>query len=216
MTILLLNTNPIVHKLVSLSAQKTGDILHCVTSLHETTQTHYDLMIVDDARYSDDMMLGCLFTYNTALFLAMRGNIVPTWFDYIIYKPFLPTDLVDTFLSIQGAVSHSISENVGSVFNTEDVQELQELLDEEDLFFGDEVAEVLNSSTFNPFDGMASYAELDALSEEELKNVIEGSQTSSNGIEALQALLHALSSDDVAKTLKGLDINININFGNTL
>jgi len=33
-------------------------------------------------------------------------------------------------------------------------------------------------------------------------------------MEALQALLKALSNDDVAASLKGLNISININFGN--
>ena len=34
------------------------------------------------------------------------------------------------------------------------------------------------------------------------------------GMEALQALLKALSNEEVAKSLKGLNISININFGN--
>jgi len=38
--------------------------------------------------------------------------------------------------------------------------------------------------------------------------------TSAEGMDALQALLKALANEDVAKTLKGLSINININFGN--
>jgi hypothetical protein len=38
--------------------------------------------------------------------------------------------------------------------------------------------------------------------------------TPAEGMDALQALLKALSNEEVAKTLKGLSINININFGN--
>jgi uncharacterized membrane protein len=51
--------------------------------------------------------------------------------------------------------------------------------------------------------------------EDELNSEL-GEEKSSpvEGVEALQALLKALSNEDVAKALKGLSINININFGN--
>ena len=39
------------------------------------------------------------------------------------------------------------------------------------------------------------------------------SETAAEGVEALQALLKALANEDVAKSLKGLNITININFG---
>ena len=39
-------------------------------------------------------------------------------------------------------------------------------------------------------------------------------QPHTEGVEALQALLKALSNENVAKSLKGLNISININFGN--
>lgn len=223
MTILLLNTNPIVHKLVSLSAQKTGDTLYAIGSLYESMASDYDLFIVDDGRYSDDMMLGCSFTYRKSLFMAMRGQIVPGWFDYVVYKPFLPTDLVDMLLTIQHSlpcdeIDYAIN-NPAMVLDHSDLEELQGLLQEEELFFGDEGlddAEELNVSVFDPFEGIERYDELDALSEEELRRAIGESAEGSQGIEVLQALLKALSSDEVAKTLKKLDINININFGNAI
>jgi uncharacterized membrane protein len=40
------------------------------------------------------------------------------------------------------------------------------------------------------------------------------SASHAEGVEALQALLKALSNEEVAKSLKGLNISININFGN--
>jgi len=46
------------------------------------------------------------------------------------------------------------------------------------------------------------------------KSIEEHHGTPAEGMDALQALLKALSNEDVAKTLKGLSINININFGN--
>jgi hypothetical protein len=54
-----------------------------------------------------------------------------------------------------------------------------------------------------------------ALDELDLMEAQESIQNSpAAGMEALQALLKALSNDEVAKSLKGLNISININFGN--
>ena len=96
MRILLLNDNPVVRKLVALSAQKTKDDLSVVWSVDEVQGDAYDLLIVDDAHYSDEAMsaLKEKIQYTTSLLMATRGNAVPAGFDKVINKPFLPTDLV--------------------------------------------------------------------------------------------------------------------------
>ena len=45
-------------------------------------------------------------------------------------------------------------------------------------------------------------------------NVPTINPSNAEGIEALQSLLKALSNEEVAKSLKGLNISININIGN--
>ncbi|MEW5831584.1 MAG: hypothetical protein AB1763_01945 [Campylobacterota bacterium] len=102
MTILLFNDNPVVQKLVSLSAQKTKDDLSVAASPDEVSGTEYDLLVIDDALYSEEVF-GALkerIAYKSALFMATRGNIVPAGFDNVINKPFLPTDLVETLIQI--------------------------------------------------------------------------------------------------------------------
>ncbi len=102
MRILLVNDNPVVRKLVALSAQKTKDDLNVVWSVDEIEHDVYDLLIVDDAYYSEEIMtaLGEKITYKTSLLMATRGNAVPAGFDKVINKPFLPTDLVELFANI--------------------------------------------------------------------------------------------------------------------
>ena len=64
--------------------------------------------------------------------------------------------------------------------------------------------------------------DLDEVAMDEAEELAEVAQPISNetaashtdGVEALQALLKALSNEDVAKSLKGMNISININFGN--
>lgn len=107
MRILLLNDNPVVRKLVTLSAQKTKDDLHIVWSVDEIEHQLYDLLIVDDALYSDETMmeLGQKIQYKTSLLMATRGNGTPAGFDKVINKPFLPTDLVELFSNIEKSVA---------------------------------------------------------------------------------------------------------------
>ncbi|MDP3267281.1 MAG: hypothetical protein Q8M39_10690 [Sulfuricurvum sp.] len=112
MKILLLNDNPVVRKLVALSAQKTKDDLSVIWSVDEVEGDSYDLLIVDDAHYSDESMtaLKGKIKYRTSLLMATRGNATPHGFDKVINKPFLPTDLVDLFSQIAKDLSSSTPE----------------------------------------------------------------------------------------------------------
>ncbi len=103
MKILLFNDNPVVRKLVALSAQKTKDDLSVVWSTDEIEDREYDLLIVDDALYSDEILdaLKEKIALKSSLFMATRGKAVPSGFDHVINKPFLPTDLVDLFVQIE-------------------------------------------------------------------------------------------------------------------
>ena len=153
MRILLLNDNPVVRKLVALSAQKTKDDLNVVWSVDEIEHEQYDLLIVDDANYSDEIMsaLKEKIVYKSSLLMATRGAAVPAGFDKVINKPFLPTDLVELFTGIKktlpsaadnerNALDEYESEYLleeeallkTNVLDQEEVQELQGLLDDTD------------------------------------------------------------------------------------
>lgn len=114
MNILLFNDNPVVRKLVALSAQKTRDNLSVVWSMEEIEESGYDLLIIDDALYSDEMFASLkeAVAFKVTLLMATRGNAIPAGFDHVINKPFLPTDLVDLFANINGGLSSKVSEKV--------------------------------------------------------------------------------------------------------
>ncbi|MDD2828199.1 MAG: hypothetical protein PHW18_01345 [Sulfuricurvum sp.] len=140
MRILLLNDNPVVRKLVALSAQKTKDDLHVVWSMDEIEHETYDLLIIDDAQYSDDAMdaINYKITYKSSLLMATRGSATPAGFDKVINKPFLPTDLVELFTSIEKSLSTTseamkVEERVTPMIELDtllDNEELDELIDE--------------------------------------------------------------------------------------
>jgi len=111
MNILLFNDNPVVRKLVALSAQKTKDDLSVIWSVDEIQESSYDLLIIDDALYCDELFesLKELVTFKSTLLMATRGKAVPAGFENVINKPFLPTDLVDMFIQIEKKISSAPS-----------------------------------------------------------------------------------------------------------
>lgn len=102
MRVLLFNDNPVVTKLVTLSAQKTGDQLEVCSDIKVLNPGEYELLIVDDGVYNDESaaILGSSITASQHLFMSNRDTEVPAGFEHKINKPFLPTDLVELLSSI--------------------------------------------------------------------------------------------------------------------
>ncbi|MDP3465780.1 MAG: hypothetical protein Q8R86_08435 [Sulfuricurvum sp.] len=138
MRILLLNDNPVVRKLVALSAQKTKDDLNVVWSADEIEHDKYDLLIVDDAHYSDEVMavLKEKIVFERSLLMATRGNAIPAGFDHVINKPFLPTDLVELFAGIENSLSKAALKEEESAVDTQsvDLESMLEGLEDEESF----------------------------------------------------------------------------------
>jgi uncharacterized membrane protein len=97
--ILLLNDNPVVNKLVTLSANKTSDDLDIVETIDELESRRYDLMVIDDSLYSEDILekLKEKVEYKKSLFIFSKKSPDVEGFTSKIKKPFLPTDLVELF-----------------------------------------------------------------------------------------------------------------------
>lgn len=141
MKILLYNDNPVVRKLVALSAQKTKDDLNVIWSIDELDNGSYDLLIVDDALYSDEVMaeLNARIPFKSTLMMATRGSSVPSGFDNVIHKPFLPTDLVDLFSQIEKSISTSsvsepaVTTNVKAINLEDEMGDLNDTIAIDDL-----------------------------------------------------------------------------------
>lgn len=110
MKILLLNDNPVVTKLVTLSAQKSGNEILIADSIEAISKGAYDLLIVDEGMYSEEKMeaLKESIRYKYSLYMLSRGSASVTGFDDEIKKPFLPTDLVELLSTIAVEVSSFI------------------------------------------------------------------------------------------------------------
>jgi uncharacterized membrane protein len=111
MNILLLNQNPVVEKLVTLSAHKLGATVVSVRSTEELEVGDYDLLIVDEEVYGFEIFgdLTAKVTYKKSLYLHARDSEPVDIFNYQIKKPFLPTDLVE----LLSKIAHAITEGEG-------------------------------------------------------------------------------------------------------
>lgn len=97
-----------------------------------------------------------------------------------------------------------------------------DMLDERELklAIGEEVGEEEPTIVAKGGSSLAAEALDEVMSESssyaDFSDTIEEEKPSSHaeGVEALQALLKALANENVSKSLKGMNISININFGN--
>ena len=152
MKILLLNDNPVVNKLVTLSAQKTSDELDVVDSIDSLQSGEYDLLVVDDTMYNDDMFseIKSKIMFSKSLYICSRDAAAVEAFSSTLKKPFLPTDLVELFLMFsKEVVSGNLNEDNPSTdideleeFNTEEATEELVLGEDLDLSLDDELEEL--------------------------------------------------------------------------
>ncbi len=139
MNILLLNTNPVVKKLVTLSVTKIGATISSLDTLENLEQNRYDLLIVDDEFYFDELfhILEDKVVYKKSLYIHAKNTSFLDGFDYELKKPFLPTDLVELLTKISSNLSinetKEIAEDDISLDINEDLKPLSELptLDEQ-------------------------------------------------------------------------------------
>ncbi len=128
MNILLVNDNPVVTKLVTLSAQKTGDELKIVTSAGEIDARAYDLLIFDNELFEPILyeQITSETMFGKKMYMGSRGSEKPDDFDTMVNKPFLPTDLVDLFTNFSAEIVAPTQEPQESIF--EDFEPVDEMV----------------------------------------------------------------------------------------
>ena len=137
MNILLINTNPVVSRLLALCTRDEHMVLDEVKSVDAVERSGYDIVFVDEAVYTDNMIslldeglhirTKVLLSYSEAL---VRG------FDQTVKKPFLPSHIIKILEQIE---SSKAVEDVGETelvehSPTEEVNEDNSLPDFPELF----------------------------------------------------------------------------------
>ena len=126
MKILLLNDNPVVTKLVTLSAQKTDNEVEAAHSVEEVPAGEYDLLVIDDALYNKESFAALKekVHFKKSLFVCSRDNDEKEEFSATIKKPFLPTDMVELFTNIKRNLDAAPEADISE-------EEIEDISDEE-------------------------------------------------------------------------------------
>ena len=96
MNILLINTNPVVSRLVSLCMRDESITYEEVDRISEVSGIRYDIVFVDDASYHDEVAAFlAAIDIGKIVFLSARdtGDEIGNAFDTVIKKPFLPSQI---------------------------------------------------------------------------------------------------------------------------
>jgi len=158
-SILLINDNKIVSRLLQLSSEKNGYNLEEITAL-DSSGDSYDVIFIDSDRYSDDLLreIESKLKYGKLGYIGVKQETTPEGFDIVIEKPFLPTDFVDIIKEqVIGSTTVSKEEGFDEDENLEvqslDLDDEADVLLEEDSLdlesFDDDVEDLLTSDDDN-------------------------------------------------------------------
>ena len=139
MHILLININPVVSRLVSLCAREEHIDLEEVPSVDAVVRDRYDVVLVDDASYSDEtkeLLANLIIRKKVFLSSSDDMNDAASVFDSIISKPFLPSQIIAALKSLEDEETLEPATEIPSIFplssdDEDDVDEAPEKEKEE-------------------------------------------------------------------------------------
>lgn len=95
-SILLVNDNKIVSRLLQLSSQKHDYNLEEIND-YTASESAYNVIFIDSEKYDEDALqaLKETLTFDKLGFIGDKTTAKPNGFDFMLEKPFLPTDFVN-------------------------------------------------------------------------------------------------------------------------
>jgi uncharacterized membrane protein len=195
MNVLLVSNDAVVTKLVRLSTQKTGDRLDVATSTEAMRDENYDLLIFDATLFSREFLerLNDKIIYAHSIFITTRDSRDTDLFEKLLYKPFLPTELLIMLHHFAAQVKKEQDE-LSKEIVYEDFENRffsdEEIVGGDDDFEQDALARVQIFEKITEV-SMQEIAADEASEEDVLKNIF-----SEDEVSEVKAILDALSSDD--------------------
>ena len=113
MNILLINKNPVVSKLITLSSKKNGDNVVEINKIEDIQFSEYDVVFVDNdfTKAKDIKKIKEQVNYRRLGAIIPRTEKENDLFDFFIKKPFLPTDLVDLLSDLSTTIAKEKKED---------------------------------------------------------------------------------------------------------
>jgi len=101
MTILLINDNPVVSRLLSLCTRDDDIVLEKVSNINDATTTRYDVLFVDEASCVGDVAsLSTRLDVTKKIYLSYSDDPM-AGFDETIKKPFLPSQIIAVLKTVE-------------------------------------------------------------------------------------------------------------------
>ena len=101
MTILLINDNPVVSRLLSLCTRDDEMVLENVSSINEASAARYDVLFVDEASCEGDVAsLSTRLDVGKKIYLSYSDDPM-AGFDETIKKPFLPSQIIAILKTVE-------------------------------------------------------------------------------------------------------------------
>lgn len=131
MRFLLLNNNPAVSRLILLSAKKIDYDLIEAASLEEIEEERFVAIFIDSDSFNSEelALIQKKNLTNKLIYIGPRGSKKPEGMDFILEKPFLPTDFLELAKSLEPEDESSFEDGLEDGF--EDDGDIDSLLEED-------------------------------------------------------------------------------------
>ena len=202
MNVLLVNNDPVVSKLVTLSTLKTGDRLDIAEKIDEVRDGSYDLLILEMGLFTPEALeaINDKAIYAHSIYITTRDSEATELFEKTLYKPFLPTELLVMLHQFSKSVQKE-QETLAKEIVFDDLQE--------NFFTEDEILGVDTESVESVETPLSFLEDEDLLEDEEI--TFDGDESLENifseeEVSEVKAILDALSDDQKDEDLHAQEV----------
>jgi hypothetical protein len=209
MNILLINSNPVVSRLIELCMREEEIIFEAVENIGEVKHDRYVVVFVDDRSYDDETkkLLSTLMIQKKVLLSSYDvGLETSEIFDEVIKKPFLPSQIRAAFQDIEEEVTSEKTVEIPSIFplSSEDeiTKQKSKLAQEE----SKEAAEMTTATEVLDSNEIEKIKALLDMDEEEPKELLNEEEIEARKMEVIKQQLEAdgleiISEEEYVETL---------------
>ena len=114
MNILLINKNPVVLRMLKLSAPKAGFEVESCDNVYELPRGMFDTVFIDDEMYDENFLkeIKRSIVFRQIGLITSSKNEHIEGFDFTLTKPFLPTDLIELLRGVRAKIDFIKKEQV--------------------------------------------------------------------------------------------------------
>ena len=103
MKLLLINKNPVVSRMMLMSVPKAGFEIEECDSVYELPKGRFEVVVIDDEMYDENFLedIKQNIEFVKLGLITASKNMEQEGFDFVLTKPFLPTDLIEILREVK-------------------------------------------------------------------------------------------------------------------